>query len=186
MFLFSHLIADSEPFNPEDIIEKLIPNIWDFLINLAAFVVLLLVVFFVAYKPVKKFIKKRQDYIEGNIKESEESKKKAKDREIESEGYVDEAKKKASSIIVDAKKQADVEANNIIEEAKKESKRLYEENEAAIKQAKEASKKEIHDEIVQVAIEASSHILEREINSKDEEKLLDDFVNQIEDSKDGK
>ena len=48
-----------------DITEKLFPNPWDALAVFLAFVVLLIAVFYFAYKPVKKLLKERGDYVEG-------------------------------------------------------------------------------------------------------------------------
>ena len=53
--------------------EKLIPNWLSFVVQLLSFLVLLLVVFFFAYKPVKKILKKRADYVENEIHEAKES-----------------------------------------------------------------------------------------------------------------
>ena len=49
--------ASDPPFTDSDFINKLFPNgLWDLIIQLLAFVVLLLIVFFLGYKPVKKMV----------------------------------------------------------------------------------------------------------------------------------
>ena len=57
----------------EDVGHKLLPNWISFVVQVAALVIMILVIFFVAYKPVKKMLKKRQDYVVNNIKEAEAS-----------------------------------------------------------------------------------------------------------------
>ena len=52
------------------------------------------------------------------------------------------------------------------------------------KQAEAKSKKAIHDEIVNVAMDASKAVLGREVTSKDNAKLIDDFTSGV--KKDGK
>ena len=52
----------------EEFMEKLFPNVWDALAVFLAFVVLLIAVFYFAYKPVKKLLKQRGDYVEDKIK----------------------------------------------------------------------------------------------------------------------
>ena len=44
--------------------EKLIPNWISFVIQFLSFLILLTVVFIFAYKPVKKILKKRADFVE--------------------------------------------------------------------------------------------------------------------------
>ena len=55
----------------QEFIDKLIPNFWSFLIQLLALVVLIIATIFLAYKPVKKMLAKRQNCIEENILEAE-------------------------------------------------------------------------------------------------------------------
>ena len=54
--------CDGEPFNNQSFLDYLFPNPWDALAIFLAFVILLLVVFYFAYKPVKKLLKQRKDY----------------------------------------------------------------------------------------------------------------------------
>ena len=70
------------PVNQDSFIAKLFPNPWDALAVFLAFIVLLLVVFFFAYKPVKKLIKQRGDYVEGKIKDAENKQIEAEKNEI--------------------------------------------------------------------------------------------------------
>ena len=80
------ILADvKDDINADSIIQKLIPNWTSFVVQLAAFLVLVAVVIYFAYKPVKKLIKSRQDYIEDNIKQSELAKSRANDNIIKSE-----------------------------------------------------------------------------------------------------
>ena len=66
--------SQNVPFTDEDFTRKLFPNgIWDLVIQLAAFVVLLVVVFFIAYKPVKKMVAKRREYVASQIASAEEA-----------------------------------------------------------------------------------------------------------------
>ena len=57
----------------KSIADKLIPNWLSFVIQFSSFIILLLVVFFLAYKPVKKMLKKRQDYIQEEIEQAQKN-----------------------------------------------------------------------------------------------------------------
>ena len=56
-----------DDLNAESFTSKLIPNWPSFVAQLGALVVLIVVFLIFGYKPVKKILKKRQDYIEENI-----------------------------------------------------------------------------------------------------------------------
>ena len=78
--------CDGKPFEQEDFLHYLFPNPWDALAIFLAFLVLLLVVFYFAYKPVKKLIRQRKDYVEGKIKSAEEREAIANQKVEEAEG----------------------------------------------------------------------------------------------------
>lgn len=174
--------AGNAPFSPNDFLEKLFPQGFgvNLLIQLLAFVVLLLAVIFLAVKPVKNLVQKRRAYVNENLRGSEEAKKIAEENARESEGLIAEAKEKATSIVEGAKVQAQKEADKIIGQAHEETALIRKKADQDIESAKKKSEQETHDAIVDVALAASSQILGREVNSDDNARLVDDFVNDLE------
>lgn len=177
---FSLTSCDGVPFSSEDFTSRISFNVWDFLATFLAFVVLVLVVFFFGYKPIKEYVRKRGEYVEGKIKTAEE-------RELKSQGLVKEAeenlaisKKSAILIVEKAREDANKQKAEILEQAKQEAKEEKIKAEQEIAQEIESTKDEIHREIVQVAMDASKKVLGREVNSKDNEKLVNDFINDLE------
>lgn len=171
--------CDKAPFGQEDFLNYLFPNVWDALAVFLAFIILLLVVFFVAYKPVKNLIKKRGDYVEGKIKNAETREKEAEIKVNEAEKKIVSSRQEAMEIIeqakIDAQKEGDSIRNKAVLDADKEIERAKQE----IAQEIEASKDEIHREIVSVALDASSKVLEREVSKEDNEKIINDFVDNL-------
>lgn len=159
--------------------EKLIPNWFAFLVQLVALILLLIIVFFVAYKPVKKLLDKRADYIENEVKEAEKNNKIAQENAIKSEHIITESKKQASEIIESANKRAVKEAEEIKQETRNEISKMKKSAEEEIKEAKQQSLKDIHKEMVDVALCASEEILKREVNKKDNETLARDFIDNL-------
>ena len=86
--------ASSAPFQPEDFLSKIFGNFWSLLINLLALLVLFLVLFFLAYKPIRKYSEKRRDYIEGNISKAEEAKRFYEHKVTQTQDIIDSAQKK--------------------------------------------------------------------------------------------
>ena len=166
-----------------DITEKLFPNPWDALAVFLAFVVLLIAVFYFAYKPVKKLLKERGDYVEGKIKSAEEREEQSKQLLSDANEEVKAKKIEAMGIVEKAKEDALQERNAILEKAKEEKEAEIKRTKEEIAQEIEASKDEIHREIVSVAIDASSKVLEREVNKEDNEKLIDSFIDDLKESK---
>ena len=155
------------------------PNLWLTLTQVIVVLATAAVVIFLAYKPLKKKLKQRQDYIENNIKDSEDKKAQAEKKLLEADDAVIEAQKKAGDIIQEAQKTAELKAQN-------EQKALA----LSIENQKEQAHKDIeaerarmiseaHNQIVSTAIDASKQILGREVNEDDNKKMVDDFINQL-------
>ena len=159
--------------------QKLIPSWISFVIQLTSFLILLLVVFFIAYKPVKKMLKKRADYIENEISQAEEKNALATASVTEAKELVASSKVKASEIIKTAESQGQEKYDAIILEAKMEVSEMKKLAEEDIERAKEDAKQDIRNEMVNVALSASKEILKREVNSQDNTKLAEDFIDQL-------
>ena len=167
------------PFGQEDFLHHLFPNPWDALAIFLAFIVLLLVVFYFAYKPVKKLIKNRKEYVEGKIKNAEQRENEANEKVKEAEKQILSSRQEAMEIVEQAKIDASKERDEIKAQAKLDADKEVERAKLEIAQEIEASKDEIHREIVSVALDASSKVLEREVNKKDNEKLINDFIDEL-------
>ena len=159
--------------------EKLLPNIWAFLVQLIAFVLLLIAVIFLAYKPVKKFLEKRSEMLEEEVKTTHENRKISEEKRVEMISNLANAKAEATKIINDATKEATIAKDKIISDANDERRQLKEKTMNEISLEKEKAMKELKDQIVDVAFEASSKILEREVNSLDNKKIVDNFVEDL-------
>lgn len=171
--------CEGKPFEQEDFLHYLFPNPWDALAIFLAFVVLLLVVFYFAYKPVKKLIKDRKDYVEGKIKSAEQRELDAKVKVEDAEKQIVASRQEALEIVEQAKQDALLEKQRIAQEAKLAREAEVKKAKEEIAQEIEASKDEVHKEIVSVALDASKKVLSREVNSKDNEKLIDDFIKDL-------
>jgi len=179
LLLTNVTILDAAPFTAEDFLNKLFPDFWSFLINFLALIVLFFAVYFLAYKPIKKYIDARKDYIEHNLRDSERAKKINEDKAKEGDAIVSDAKKEANEIIVKAKTDASVSAESIVTQAEKDAQERQKAADLAIKQEEEKSRRAIHDEIVNVAIDASKQVLAREVNEKDNAKLVKSFAESV-------
>lgn len=169
----------SDSLNSDTFLAKLIPNWVSFVVQLAALLVLILVVIFFAYKPVKKIVKKRQDYIESNIKEAEESKAIWKENELKSKETVLASDRTAANIVAEAKANAVIERNKILEQTQEDVSRMKLEAENDIARMELEAQDKIRKEIVSVALDASKELLGREVSSKDNNRLLEEFIEDV-------
>jgi F-type H+-transporting ATPase subunit b len=178
VFLANIALSDA-PFTAQDFLDKLFPNFWSFLIQFLALIVLFVAVYFIAYKPLSKLVKARKDYVEHNLRDSEQAKKIAEAKAAEVASTIASSKIEANQIVEVAKAKAKVEAAAIAEDAATKAMAKQAEADVAIKQAEEKSRQAIHDEIVNVALDASKQVLGREVSAEDNSKLVSGFVDEV-------
>lgn len=174
------VILDNSPSlpNKDDYISKIIPNWVSFTAQLAALIVLIIMIILFAYKPVKKIIQKRQDYIESNIHEAEVNNATAHENALKSEEMVLASKREAASIIQNATDQALIERNRIIEETNALVIKMKNDAEADIASSQAEALENIRKEMVSIALDASKEVLGREISEADNSRLIEDFIKE--------
>ena len=159
--------------------EKLVPNLLSFVIQFLSFAILLVVVFVFAYKPVKKILKKRSDFVENEIKEARENNLTAQRSIDEAKEIVASSKVQASAIIQKAEQQGQEQYDALIAQAKDEVVMMKKDAEKDIERAKEEALQDIRNEMVKVALGASEEILKREVDNDDNKRLAEDFINRL-------
>ena len=159
--------------------EKLVPNLLSFVIQFLSFAILLVVVFVFAYKPVKRILKKRADFVDNEIKEARENNLTAQRSVDEAKEIVASSKVQASAIIQKAEQQGQEQYDALIAQAKDEVVMMKKDAEKDIERAKEEALQDIRNEMVKVALGASEEILKREVDNDDNKRLAEDFINRL-------
>ena len=159
--------------------EKLVPNLLSFVIQFLSFAILLVVVFVFAYKPVKRILKKRADFVENEIKEARENNLTAQRSVDEAKEIVASSKVQASAIIQKAEQQGQEQYDALIAQAKDEVVMMKKDAEKDIERAKEEALQDIRNEMVNGALGASEEILKREVDNDDNKRLAEDFINRL-------
>ena len=177
--LYESVISEWGKAIGETIRNNLIPSWTSFVMQIVAFIILLLVVIFFAYKPVKKMLKQRQDYIEKEISDAEKSKSAAEMNFNQSQETIVASKKEANQIIEDAQVEAKRQRDEIIEAAKREAIKIKLDAEKDIERSRQEALDDIKNEIVSVALLTSQEILGREINEDDNSRLAKDFIDRL-------
>lgn len=180
IILFSlSFLTSCQPIEGEQIIEKLFPNVWALIAQLISFLILVIGMIFLVYKPVKKYLTKRREILDNEVKETEENKNKVLNNVLTSEKEIASSKQKAKTIINNAEISASKKRDEIIENAKIEAKDIIKDANIAADKIKEDAKLELKNQIVDTALKASKKVLEREVSEKDNEKIIDDFISQL-------
>lgn len=175
---FVHLLFFSSdvPVSGDDIIGKLIPDLWSFLVQFIAFIVLIIVVTFLIYKPVKKMLNKRKEHIEKTIKDANEQLFDAKNKNAEASQNIKNSYAEADKIISNAKKEAKKQSEVILNDTEEVLKAKKKQADADIEKAKQLAKEEIKKDAVEIAYLMSEKILEREVKREDDDRIINSLL----------
>ena len=81
------------------------------------------------------------------------------------------------------KKEAEKQKQEILLQAKVEANNKMIQVQQDIEKEKQKAVQEVHDDVVNLALEASKTLLTREVNSLDNQKFLNDFVDELTEEK---
>ena len=135
------------------------------------------------FKPINEMLEKRRAAADAEITDAEAAKKDIRYKFIaikeEYEQNMQEAKAKANEILESARKTATLQSEKIVKEASEQAAALKNKAEKEIAQEKKKAVNEVKGEIGGIAMDIAGKVIEREINEKDHEKLIDEFISNV-------
>ncbi len=177
-YLLNIFFADSDPFaDLKNIADKIIPDDpWAIVVQLIAtfFLVLILAKFLV--KPVRKYVSERQAYIQGNLDEAASKNEQADAKLADAHLQLSEAKKTSKEMIETAKVTALNEKDRILSEAQNEAMELKEKARKDIDNERKQIKEQLSNEVIDVALLAAGKVVERNITTDDNKKIVSSFI----------
>ncbi|VEU70313.1 F0F1 ATP synthase subunit B [Mycoplasmopsis glycophila] len=147
------------------------------LATIISFVIVFTVLTKLVYKPVKKMIQERQNYIQENINQSVKQTEISLAKLDEANANLINSRKQADIIITKAKLRAEKVSDLYTLKAKAQSKRLLEETHLDIEAQKREFEENSKKYVVQVATELADKILKREISQETQSEIIDKFLN---------
>lgn len=142
------------------------------IINLLGFLVFMLFMYKLLYKPYFDITDKRKEEVEKNLNEAERLRVEAQDLKEKNEKEMSEVKEKKNEIIKNAEETAKNITKKAKEEAEKEKQRIITSAEKEAEELKEKAMQDVQAKVVQMALNVSSLILKEKIDRKANEELV--------------
>ena len=149
------------------------------------FLILVLVLAKYAYKPLLKAMADRQARIAGDLAAAEKERLAAEKLKQEYQQQMQEARVQAQAVIDKAVKTAEQMKQEILEEARAEHARMLKNAQLEITRQTDAAMAGIRGEVVAMTVAAAAKIIEKEMNSETNEKLVSDFIEKLDSAKIG-
>jgi len=131
------------------------------------------------WKRIMNILEARQNNIEKNIKDAEELKRLAEEKETLVAAEYEKAKQMAREIIDKAELEGKEEKDKIILSAKEEAKRRMGLLEEELKREEEKEKENIKNAITDIAFLVAEKIVKREIDKKEYQAIVTDFIEEV-------
>ena len=154
-------------------------NIYEILMQMVNFLILLFLLNKFLINPLSEFIENRSSGIQSNIDDAFRNKEESESLLIEQKEMLNSARKEAKSIRDKSVEITKSEKQQILNTAKKESESLMTKTKKDIELAIKKAKKDLINELGQLSVTLAESVLKRKIDHKDKEAIIDEGVNKI-------
>lgn len=149
-----------------------------FLGQLINFLVVLVVLWIFAYKPLMKLMDERSKKIEQGVKRADEMDARVKELESERESVLKEARREAKATVVRAQAQAKEKHDALLSGAKEDVARMVETSREQMRNEKDQLVQEARGELAAVVVEAAARVVSGALDVKKAEKLAAQAIEQ--------
>lgn len=143
------------------------------------FVLLLIILQRLAYKPVLKMLNDRTEKIDKSLKQAKKIEEKLKNTEEIKLAEIKKAKEEHRKIIKEAQEIAERKSQEAIEKTRIKTQEIVENAKMEITAGKEKSVKEAKKEIADISIQIAKKIIGNNLNEKEQKGIADDILSKI-------
>jgi F-type H+-transporting ATPase subunit b len=148
------------------------------LVLLVSFLVLLGALSYFVWKPLKKVMDDRENLIHSEIDDAENRRIEAQRLQKENEDLVKQTQADISSIMEDARAQANKEQETIIHDANTRANQLMANAKADVEREKEKAIAEINDQVAELSILIAEKMISKEMDHQDQQQLVKQYLQE--------
>lgn len=147
--------------------------------TLVTFVLLLIVLRAVAWKPLLKMLDEREGRIQDALEQAEKAQQEAQAASEENREALALAQAEAQAAIAEGRAAAERVAQEVRERAQAEAQQMLEQASQTIRQEKDKALQELRHQATDLAILAAGKLLEENLDDERNRKIVDDFIDRI-------
>src|ERR1700742_1317778 len=160
--------------------DLLTPDLGLFVWNVIIFLLLLVILRSLAWKPILKSLNEREKGISDSLASAEKIKAEMAQLKNENEALLAKAREERAQLLKEARETKDKIINEAKEQAKTEANKILVETQAAIHAQKMAALTEVKNQVGKLVIEVSEKVLRRELENKQaQEEHIKGLVNEV-------
>lgn len=154
-------------------------NTGDLIFTLINTLILFLIIKHFLFGRVNKVLEERSKAVSDTYKNADEANEKAHELEQQYAELMAGAKEKSAQIISDATKKAQRHSDEIVMQAKSEASAIKAKADEDIERQRQRAVNQIRDEISDIAVAVAEKLVEREIDSRDNDRLISEFLENV-------
>lgn len=151
----------------------------DSIVTLVSFLLLMLVLKKVAWKPLMAMMEKREQLIAGNIDDAESKRLEAERLLKEQEQKLEDTRNRASAIIEQARDSADKLEREQLAAAKVEIARLKEEAKKAIELERKQALLSAQNDISRLSLDIAEKLIGKELSNEGHAELIEEYIERL-------
>jgi len=160
-------------------VEKILPLGVELYVNLAAFLVLFVLLWKFAFPPITKMLDERADKIRESIEKAEETRVEAERLLEDYRQQMAEARQEAAKVIEQGRTVAENMKNEIVAKAREEAEVERAKAIESIKSEKAAAMAELQRSVADLSVAVAGKILGEKMDAKSHEALIDRYIAEV-------
>ena len=172
--MLGSIIYSMAVISPEDLAGYLVTAFFT-IINL---LITYFIIRFFLFKPAIKFMKKRQEKVIADLSEAKSRRKEAEDLLSEGKIRIEKSTHEATSIVEDAKIQAEKQSGAIIDNARRESIEIIARAHKDVELLKKAAMEEMRDEVADLSLAIAYKVVSQTMDDNKQRELVERFIGE--------
>lgn len=154
-------------------------NLWQILISLANLLIIFLIFKKFLFQPIQVIFAKRQEQVDQLYGDAETDRQAARDMKQEYENRLAAAREEADGIVKNAVQSAQRKGDALLAEANAQASHMKQKAEAEISMERKQMLLDVRTEISDIAVSIASKVVEREVQKKDHDSFVDEFIRNV-------
>lgn len=146
--------------------------------QLVNFILLLVILRLVLYKPVLNMLHTRQQKIKESLEQAEQMRKQVAHSQEEYQRQIELARKEGQQIIAQATQAAERVRAEILADAQKEANQIIAKARESIELEQKAALRDLREEVASLAMLAAQRVIGQSLDEKAHRRLIQDFLNE--------
>lgn len=154
-------------------------NLGYLVLQIVNFLVLVLALWAIAYRPITNMLKSRTERIAEGLNKARQAEEALASAESDKAKVIEEARAEANRIVNEARTRADEAGAKIKADAQAEAKRILEGARAEASTEKDRVMADMRDQIASLSVAAAGHLIGENLDNKKQHQIVSDFFTAL-------